>query len=221
MLRHPTTLKRDPLIGAVQEAYSLFSEDRNKTDRNIMQAALITHSEEPRALGARLGISGDVVEAYDALFYNVYDRKADHMFLRNLVYPMTRLEEQLDEYLTKGNLGTQLLRIGYNKDLDTVLFFAGFRADIMRGINDQQASALFKRAIMVQGLMLAENGFLNYTRHHPTIVSAKAIVQSGLIGGGEQSSTDDMSTFSEFAAGVIAEDSMSMQQQTRIAAGLE
>jgi hypothetical protein len=205
----------------VREAFMLFADERNKVMRHVVEAALITHAMPPVMLGQKLGMDGSTVEAYDALFWNVHDRRADHMFLRNQVYPDTRIEEYFEDYPTKKSLGKHLLRVGYNKDLKSVLFLAGFREDMLSSMDAQQASALFKKTVMVQGLMLAENGFLNFTKHHPTVISAKSIIQANLIGGNEQGGEVSTGTFSDYAFGQLHDDYNNLQGQMRVAAGME
>ncbi len=211
----------NPSMRPVREAYMLFADERNKVMRHVVEAALITHDMQPALLGQKLGMDGATIEAYDALFWNVYDRRSDHMFLRNQVYPDTRIEEYFEDYPTKQSLGKHLLRIGYNKDLKSVLFLAGFREDMLSSMDAQQASALFKKTVMVQGLMLAENGFLNFTKHHPTVLSAKSIIQANLIGGNEQGGEVSTGTFSDYAFKQLGDDYEELQRQMRVDAGME
>jgi len=99
----------------------------------VLEAALITQELTPAGLALKVRMEPEVVEAYEALFFNVYDRREDHMYMRNLVYPGTRLEEYFEEQMSKGNYGQHLMRIGYNRGLDTVLFFSGFRGVVLDG----------------------------------------------------------------------------------------
>lgn len=219
-LRHGEQVANNDKVKAVKAAYFLFTRPEELCNRQVLEAALMTNEGTPASLALTLGMDPDLIEAYEALFYNVYDRQEDHMYLRNMVYPWTRLEEYFEDQLTRGNLGRQLLRIGYNKGLEAVLFFSGFRTSVLHGLDENKASATFKKAIMIQGMMLAENGFLNYTKHHATILSAKAIVQSGLLGGVEQSSGYDMSTFASLARETLLGKAAAMRKEANAAAGL-
>lgn len=196
-IRYPGKFQGQLEMDAVKEAFTLFTSKKLETTRRIIEAAMITHEKSPYDLGLRMGVTPLALEAYDALFFNVQDRRKDFMFLREIVYPLTRLEEYLQEYATYGALSTQLLRIGYNNSsVDNVLFFAGFRTDIMKEFNEQQAQTVFKRAVMLQGMLLAENGFLNFTKQHPSLTGARAMVQSSLIGGSSQMGDAEDGTFS-------------------------
>lgn len=204
VLRFPGRFREDPYLDAVKEALVLFDSPKLDTSRRVIEAAMITHELPPSSLGRKLGVSPLMLQAYDALFFNVYDRRRDFMFLREVVYPLTRLEEYLEEYAATGNLGKQLMRIGYNNsEVDRVLHFAGFRTDIMKDFNEQQAQTLFKRAVMLQGMLLAENGFLSFTKQHPSVVGARSVVQSGLLGGGEQTGNLGAGTFAEDAGLIL------------------
>ncbi len=216
----PHRYRNDPEFEAIKEAIDLFQREDSYVKRQIVESALLTYEMKPHDLGAVLGMNGQTVEAYDALFYNVTDRKADHMFLRELVYPFTRLEEQLEEYLTKGNVCVQLKRIGYNKGLLPALHFAGFRTEILNGMDEPMASGLFNRAVMMQGWMLAEHGFLNFSKQHPSIMSAKAIVQSRLIGGQDRGEVESNSAFGEAAMDLLYKDSAALQQRVGENAGI-
>lgn len=218
---NPGRFREAPEMDAVKEALTLFSSQSLTTSRRIIEAAMITHEQTPFDLGLKMGISPLALEAYDALFFNVQDRRKDFMFLREIVYPLTRLEEYLEEYASQGTLGTQLLRIGYNNSaVDNVLYFAGFRTDIMKEFNEQQAQTVFKRAVMLQGMLLAENGFLNYTKQHPSVTGARAMVQSSLIGGSSQIGDTDAGTFGPEAAFLLGEASEEIRRKAREAAGL-
>lgn len=183
LMRYRSHYEHDPRFAPVLQALQIFSHPRNTGMRATIEAALVTHEETPFRLGARLGMPGLTVEAYDSLFFNVHDRKADFMFLRNVVYPDTRLEEYMEDYLSRGNLSKQLLRIGFNKDLAAVLFFAGFRIDLAPGMTTQAATETLKKTILIQGHLLADNGFLPFTKQHVAILGAKNIITSGMIGG--------------------------------------
>lgn len=218
--RYPKEYLNHDCLKPVRAAWLINAHDDNRSTRDVLRAALITHDMDPKSLGVRMGMDPEIMEAFDTLFWNVYHRRKDHMFLRNLVYPNSRLEEYCQDYATRHSLGKHLLRIGYNKDIKNVLFWAGFRQETWEGMDAQQASALFKKSVLVQGLMLAENGFLNYTKHHPTVISAKSIIQANLIGGNDAGGEGTMGTFSEFAMNQIENDSAALESEMRRVAGL-
>lgn len=183
LLRFGSSYRNDPRFEPVLAAHHIYRSPQMTSMRQVIEAALITQEQTPQALGIHLGMDGQTIEAYDALFFNVYDRKADLTFLRNIVYPYTRLEELVEEYLIKGNLGKQLMRIGYNKGLAAVLYFAGFRIDLLPGVDVNTATEMFKHTVMLQGRLLADNGFLNFTRPHASLSGARSIVTANMIGG--------------------------------------
>jgi hypothetical protein len=204
----------------ILDAHAIFKQEGGSTMRPVIEAALLTQPEKCKEVEIQMGLFPRTLEAYDALFYAVRDRKADHMLLRQLVYPMTPLEEQLEDYLTIGRIETQLKRTAYNKGLDSTLYFAGFRKDILGGLDESQASNLFKRAVMIQATLLAEHGFLNFTKLHPAIISGKSLVQSRMLGGQDQSDAGYNDTFLGMSAETLFGDSQSLQQLTREKAGI-
>lgn len=219
LLRYGRMFANDPKIEPVKQACLIFADQQQST-RNVLEAMLVTHEETPMQLGKRLGIDGQIVEAFDALFYNVYDRKQDFLFLRNVVYPNTRLEELMEDYLAKSNLGDQLIRIGYNKKLASVLYFAGFREDLTTGISTQAATDMFRKTVMLQGHLLAANGFLNHAKHHVALLGARSILQSGLIGGTDTGGETSTGTLASLIQNEMYNAAAHMKDSVRRAAGL-
>lgn len=170
-----------PLI----DAYLLNASVDGRPSREALNAMLITSEATLEEVARRSGMPLAVVDAYEALFFNVLDRREDHMFLRNLVYPHSRMEEMLEGYFDKGNMGQILLRMGYNKTIDEVLYFAGFRSSYGADLNYADAVDAFQTQVMTSGVILASNGFLMHRKQHVTINSARGIVQAGKIGGQE------------------------------------
>ena len=219
-LRLGDLLGRNEEFRPIVDAHAIFRQEGGNTMRAIVEAALLTQPDNCRIVERQMGLYPKTLEAYDALFFAVRDRKEDYMLLRQLVYPLTRLEEQLEDYLTVGSIETQLKRTAYNKGLESTLYFAGFRQDILGGLDEAQASNLFKRAIMIQATLLADHGFLNFTKLHPAIISGKSLVQSRLLGGQDQSDAGYNDTFLGMSAETLFGDSQFFQQQAKEKAGV-
>jgi hypothetical protein len=70
----------DPDLEAVAQAHKL---DENQDHRAVVRAALLAGDATAESVAAALGLPQPVVEAYDALFFNVLDHKADKEYLQN------------------------------------------------------------------------------------------------------------------------------------------
>lgn len=175
--------RRMPQFEPIKEAYDLHSRADNATARSVIEAALITKDATVEIVAKRMGLDLQVLQAYDALFFNVTERKGDAMFIRHVVYPNTRLEELVENHVSPTHLGRTLLRMGYNKDLDAVMFFGGFKQDYLANMTGPQAQEQFLKEMMLHGYLLASNGFLNHQKQHVSISSARAIVQASKMGG--------------------------------------
>ncbi len=112
----------DPDLQAVSEAYRL---NENADIRPVLQAALLTCGATAESVGTALGLEALTVEAYDALFFNVLDRKDDLAYLRNAVRAgLTRRGWiYMVENVDAGH--EALLHAGLNGTLRDVLYLAG------------------------------------------------------------------------------------------------
>ena len=209
-LCRPDLYRYDQRFEPVRQALQIHTQRENEDTRGFLEAALMTSQGTAEELGQRIGWPALAIEAYDALFWNVRDRQADKLFLRNVVYPNTRLEELIEDYLPKGNLNKVLLRMGYNKDLDTVMHFAGFGGnDFIGGMSCTQATDMFQREVMVQGYLLASNGFLNYEKQHVSMTAARSLLQAAKIGGADTGGETSAGIFAEVMATQLEQDGSS------------
>ncbi len=171
---------RDPVVEA---AVALKHGADHSSSRTVVEAALLAPGATCAEVAARTSIPLPVVEAYEVLFHNVVDRKEDFLYLRNLVYPETRLVEMVENYFSEGDLGLVLSRISYNSGMDDMMHFAGFREAFVSGLDSNKAANLFQEQVMIQGYVLARNGFLNFRRGGTAVDSARQIIQAAKIGG--------------------------------------
>jgi len=176
----------------IREAWIFEYRPEQRSTRELLRALLITTGATTGRVADVLGIDHQVVEAYECLFFNVIARKEDSLFLRNVVYPDTKMEEMLPSYLEKANLGRILLRIGYNYSTDDILYFAGMRLlSYKEGVTQQQAFEDYQHRTMANGLILAGAGFLNYATPVAGLTAAKSLAAAARIGGGETGGGND------------------------------
>lgn len=200
-----------PHYEAIHEAYALFTRGDKQVSRGIVEAALITGEGDVDSIARLIGMNPLELAAYEALFFNVLDRKQDAMFLREIVYPATRLEETTENYFNLANLNKLLLRLGYNKGLADVLYFAGYKTNLAEGITTAQAQEDFQKASLIQGYVLSRAGFLNYDKQHVSISSARALVQASKLGGEIINGDAATGIFAEIVGAQLEADAESMR----------
>ncbi len=180
---HPDKYQNHRSIIPLRNALEIHADPSSRATRAILNAALISRDATIEAVAAALGLPCDVVAAYEAVFFNVLDRRDDQTYLANLVYPSSRLEEQLENYLLETDLDVLLLRIGYNGQLKDVLYAAGLRDNPTAGMTGAEAAALLEGAFLATGCALATSGFLNQAKMHPAIAATLELVKASSCAG--------------------------------------
>lgn len=176
----------------IREAHDLAFEPRQRMSASAIKSLLICDGTTVAAVAADLGISPDVVEAYEVLFFNVVGRREDLLFLRNVAYKISRLEEMLPEYRTTGNIPSMLIRVGYNSDRRNTLYINGFRPKGFMDTTVDQASSQFQQQLMQTGAVMASTGMLWLDRSHTTISAARSFLQASKLSGETVSAGDGM-----------------------------
>lgn len=175
------------IFAPLMHAVSLHFTHEGKPTREALNAFLIAPDASIEIVAARTGLPEAVVDAYDALFFNATDRRDDRMYLRNIAYPNTRMEEMLPGYMAKANLGQVLLRQGYNTSVEAVASMAGFRDMAPTLLSSAAATEAFTVAVMRQAAQLVELGMLNHDRTHQAIAIGKSLTVAGKLGGEDTS----------------------------------
>ena len=187
----PDEYKNHPSIIPLRNALDIHADASNRPTRALLNAALISSDATIEAVASALGLPCDVVAAYEALFFNVLDRRDDQTYLANIVYPNTRLEEQLEDYLEVTSLDVLLLRIGYNGQLKDVLYAGGLRDNPTAGMTGAEAAARLEEAFLATGCVLATNGFLNQAKMHPAIAATLELIKNSRCAGYPPSAGDE------------------------------
>jgi len=152
--RQPEQYRNHASIIPVRLALDIHAGASGRPTRAILNAALISSDATIEAVASALGLPCDLVAAYEAVFFNVLDRRDDQTYLANIVYPHGRLEEQLDNYLEVTSLDVLLLRIGYNGRLKDVPYAAGLRDNPTAGMTGTEAAARLEEAFLTTGCVL-------------------------------------------------------------------
>lgn len=112
----------------------------------------------------RLGVPYDVLDAFEALFYNVVDRHADGIFIGNEVYPDTRFVEFDENYMRASKHADLIKRVAYNHgDMDLTAYMSGIgdHTFLKRISASEDREAELARYMMGNGLILSHSNLLN------------------------------------------------------------
>lgn len=105
-----------------------------------------------------------VVEAFEALFYNVVDRREDALYLAHEVYPDTRMVEFDEDYLKNSEHADLIKRVAYNhKDMDLTAYLTGIgdHTYLRKLAASDNREADLTKFLMGNGLLLSHTNLLN------------------------------------------------------------
>lgn len=138
--------------------------------KSVLNAAILTyHDKTPHSvhlahIAKALKLPLPAVEAYEALFFNVLDRRVDSQCVAMMLYPNTRLEELNEDYLRTAPHSKILERAGYNaRDLDLVTYLAGIgdHKYMAKLAATEDGETRLTRQIIGNGLLLSTLNLLN------------------------------------------------------------
>lgn len=171
----------DPVVSAV---YALTLPEY-KRQADYLKALLVVDKMTNRHAAEVVGLSEDVVTAYERLVYNIQDRKEDHAFVASVVYPEGRLVEAKDNYVEDTDYGEILLRAGFTKGAETVLYGMGLKANPYMNDNVAEVAQNLDRRFLADGLVLADMGWANTKSHARPIMNARASLIAGKAAGAD------------------------------------
>lgn len=148
---------------SVAHARALGTEPALREEAAVIQSMLIAKDSEIHKIAMTLGIPADVIQAYEQLFFNVFDRQEEYLYIRNIVYPNGRLVEMFDNYIENETMANLLLRAGFNHGMEEVLNLSGVtRGNLFTGGDGASVLAgMLESMFMNNGLMMARAGFVN------------------------------------------------------------
>ena len=129
------------------------------------------------------GVSLEVLETYEKLFFNIKDRLDDTAFIRNLVYPTGRMVEYNPEYRMLETEEKLMMRAAYNNGLRMLLHLAGARDWFDKDGSAAEFAKKCEAYTMAQCLTLQGIG-MGGAREIPYIRAAHGMIQSSKMGGG-------------------------------------
>lgn len=179
----------------IQGALALNTSDMAAT-RHMVRGLLLGHGATVVSVAAASSLPVSVIAAYERLFFNVLDRKADIAYLQSIVYPHGRLVEMMEGYLQNTPLGELIMRAGYNNGADDVMYLLGGASSALDALTKAGSAKTLEQLMMTYGYILARNGGLNQ-RDATGMNNARALLTAGKIGGVEADDrplSDDFST---------------------------
>lgn len=183
----------DPVIAG---AVALNSEG-HKNIRNQVKALLVSEDVTHEFVAHCLNISLEVIKAFEKLFFNVIDRKHDHAFIANVVFPQGRMVEAMENYLEETGIGDLMMRTGLTNGKEFVLYAAGLGAHPFGDLDAVKGAERMDKQFMTDGLFFALSGWQHQRRNAMPILNARLSMQASKMGakgdqvGGEEFSMGD------------------------------
>lgn len=167
------------------------SIDRNMNPdhKDVLRGCILVEDIKVDEIANKTGIPHKVVQMYEKLFFNVWDRKEDQLYIASLVNPEGAMAELNPNYQMRASYGELLRRAGYRNGIDDVLRLAGVRGYIFNS-STQNIVAEFENKLMANALFLANLGMLN-TRNQVGIANAKNLLAAAKHGGDTDVANND------------------------------
>jgi len=157
--------------------------------KNVLRALLLVEDVSCEQITQKTGIPERVVRIYEELFYNVWDRQDDQLFIASLINPEGAFAELNPNYQARTDYAELLRRTGYKYNIEDVLSLAGLRGYEVNGTT-QNLVAEFENRLMANALFLANTGFMN-SRNNVGISNAKNLLAAAKHGGDTDTAQTD------------------------------
>lgn len=152
---------------------------------NQIKALLVTEDITARYIADKLGMPEETIIAYEKLFFNVLDRKRDHAFLAQVIYPEGRLVEAAEDYIERTDVGEILLRAGFNNGAEHILYAMGLSNNPYGHKDVHDIATQLDRTFLSDGCLFAAMGWANQKRNARPILNARASLVAGKMGKGD------------------------------------
>ena len=131
----------DPLILEVES----FRTETRRPERDLLEALLLAKNATLAHIAELLGTGEEVVEAYEALFFNVRDRRHERVYRNALLHPGGWQAAVRNPRPDAEGDRLRLLRAGAEDGMAAVLALAGFQAETSPETLPERRSALERR----------------------------------------------------------------------------
>jgi len=139
-----------------------------------------------RAEQAGTGVPLDVVLAFESLFFNVFDREREAIYVRNLAYDNTLpIVEMFEDYSKTEMVETLLLRAGYSRGFDAARVLAGIagRSVLSTSRTAPQLAEQLEITMLSNAIISAQAGFGHQAADSVAISHAKSLLTAAKQGG--------------------------------------
>ena len=126
------------------EVESFRTETRHQ-ERDVLDALLLAEDITLAEIATLLNTSEEIVEAYEAIHWNLRDRKHEHPYLNALLYPAGWQAAMRDTQPNAVGDRLRLLRAGASNDVDEVLALAGYQSRSATGAFSEDGGEVERR----------------------------------------------------------------------------
>lgn len=158
--------------------------------KNVIKGCILSENITAREIALKIGVPEDVIIIYEKLFFNIWDRKEDQLYIASLVNPEGIVNELNPNYQLRATYVDLLKRAGYRNGISDVLSIAGLRGYTMHG-STQSLVAEFENKLMANAVFLSNIGLIN-TRNQVGISNAKNLLAAAKQGGDTDISNNDL-----------------------------
>jgi len=210
--------KRFPNAG-IEEAL-FWASDAMRAQTHTIQAMLMANDTTRESIAHSLKLDEEVLMIYEHLFFNVSSRKADALWLREHVYPNTRMVEFYEGYVQSASFKQLLFRAGAKNGGEHVLQLAGVTSEPLDAMAAAASASQLESFLLTQGLLMAQNGWGNERSNATAIFHSRHLMAAAKMGGEDtQSGSEYMglsdTLFSEMLAIKSAEGDRALRLQNQ------
>jgi len=174
----------------------------SKTVKTDLQALLIAKQSTIGDVAQALKLPWDHVNAYQVLFFNIMGRKEDLAWLKQFVYPDTKMVEFYADYLEQPEARQLLMRAGYNNGVEHVLQLSGISTDPVSALGASGSASQMEAFLMANAMLMASSGWFNNQKHATAIFHARHLMTAAKLGGDNNEETPPLASM----ASVVSEE---------------
>jgi hypothetical protein len=215
----------------IAEAYHLVHYVKNATNLGQHLKAMMlsfkdhhTAEEHLMAVHKMTGVPLATLDAFEILFFNVIDRRADALYLASEVYPDTRIVEFDENYMRNSTHADLIKRVAYNhRDMSLTAYLAGIgdHSFLKKLAASEDREADLTRYLMGNGLILAHTSLLN--QRSIGISRVSTLLAASRQGGADQeepTTSGIVPMYTQAFKQAISVNSSVVLQQMRVDAGM-
>lgn len=155
----------------------------SKTTKTDLHALLVAKGSTVSEVAQILKQPWDYVNAYQVLFFNIMGRKEDLAWLKQFVYPDTKMVEFYDDYLEQPQARQLLMRAGYNNGVEQVKQLTGMSTDPVSALGAAGSAQQMEAYVLASAMLMASSGWLNSQKHATAIFHARHLMTASKMGG--------------------------------------